>query len=286
MKLSLLARLQVYGRYYLIGALLLILGVPLYQLLVLNPLQYGATLNSNGANHFSLYLSWLNNHIFLYIIYRILLIFAFLLLLTLPFSLFRIIVAQEILDQQERAEDEDEDEDQLDQQDEQNEEDQEEAKASEEDGMPAYAWRGKGFAVIAAWAGFFGIWAYIIGAIIGTFYLVFVSHGFTTHMAVPTNFTLFYSIFSFISNASGIGLLALATLFFGALITRRGRYLWPPVWILFGYTALATAALLSGSAVASASAPTEQAALTTPAFLLFGLWVLWLGTMLVRLRPE
>ena len=105
-------------------------------------------------------------------------------------------------------------------------------------------------------------------------------------IAVPGSFTILYSIFSLISNTLGIGLLALSTLFFGALIARRGHNLWPTVWILFGYMALAVAALLSGSAVAVAGAPSTQAVLTTPAFLLFGLWVLWLGIMLVRLKPE
>ncbi|MBV9229744.1 MAG: hypothetical protein JOZ18_10560, partial [Chloroflexi bacterium] len=58
-------------------------------------------------------------------------------------------------------------------------------------------------------------------------------------------------------------------------------------WIAFGYAALAVAALLSGSAVAVATAPAAgQAALTAPAVLLFSLWVLWFGIMLVRLKPE
>jgi len=63
--------------------------------------------------------------------------------------------------------------------------------------------------------------------------------------------------------------------------------LWPGIWVAFGYTALAVATLLSVSAVAIVSAPIEgKAALTTPAILLFALWALWLGIMLVRLKPE
>ncbi len=270
MKRGLLSRLRLSGWYYLPGALLLLLGVPLYQLLVLNPVNYNAILNTQGSGHFAFYLAWISNHMLQYIIYRILLIAAFALLLTLPFNLFRIIVAQEIVDQQERAEEDLEDEE-LD-----------EGEEVGEDGMPPYAWRGKGFAVIAAWAGLSGLVAYVLGAVVGTLYVLLVSKS----TAVTGSFMILYNIFSIMSNTVGIGLLALSTLFFGALIARRGRNLWPTVWILFGYTALAVAALLSGSAVATAGSPGTQAALTTPAFLLFGLWVLWLGIMLVRLKPE
>ncbi len=272
MKRSLLSRLRLSGWYYLPGALLLLLGVPLYQLLILDSLHYSIILSVQGSNHFALYLAWVSIHTFQYLIYRALLITAFALLLTLPFNLFRIIVAQEIVDQQERAEEE--------------QNDQDEDEQAGEDGMPAYAWRGKGFAVLAAWAGLFGLGAYILGAGIGTLYVIGVSKGFTATLATPGNFTTLYDIFSFVSNVVGVGLLAVSTLFFGALIARRGRNLWPTSWLIFGYAALAVTALLSGSAVATAGAPGEQAALTTPAFLLFGLWVLWLGIMLVRLKPE
>jgi hypothetical protein len=271
MKHDLLSRLRLSGWYYLLGALLLLLGVPFYQLLVLNPLNYNAILSNQSSDHFAFYLAWISNHIVQYMIYRTLLIAAFALLLTLPFNLFRIIVAQEIVDQQEQADEEMEDEDQEDA-----------AEQMDEDGMPPYAWRGKGFAVIAAWAGLAGLVAYILGAVIGTLYILVVSKS----TPIPGSFTTLYNIFSITSNTLGIGLLALSTLFFGALIARRGRNLWPTTWILFGYMALATAALLSGSVVAVASAPGEQATLTTPAFLLFGVWVLWLGVMLVRLKPE
>jgi hypothetical protein len=89
------------------------------------------------------------------------------------------------------------------------------------------------------------------------------------------------------ANTVGIGLLALAALFFGAMIARRGLHLWPGIWVAFGYTSLAVAALFSGSAIGVASAPaTGQASLTTPAVLLFALWVLWFSIMLVRLKPE
>jgi hypothetical protein len=286
MKRNLLSRLRLSGWYYLPGALLLLLGVPFYQLLVLNPLNYSTILSVQGSNHFALYLSWINSHIFQYLVYRVLLIAAFALLLTLPFNLFRIIVAQEIVDQQERAEEELLEQEETEQfgDDEQNE--QEEIEQAGDDGMPAYAWRGKGFAVLAAWAGLFGLVAYILGAGGGTIYVMIVSKGVTASTSIAGSFTILYTIFALISNVVGIGLLAVSTLFFGALIARRGSNLWPTSWLLFGYTALAVTALLSGSAVATAGAPSEQAALTTPAFLLFGLWVLWLGIMLVRLKPE
>ena len=280
MKRSLLSRLRLSGWYYLTGALLLLAGVPLYQLLVLNPLNYGSTLSDRGANHFASYLAWIGAHTPQFLVYRVLLIVAFALLLTLPFNLFRIIVAQEIVGQQDRAEEKR-------QQSEQDEDEQEEDEEIGADGMPAHAWRGKGFVIIAAWAGFAGLIAYLLGALGGSLYLTIVGRGFTASAAVPGSFAVLYSIFSLLSNTLGVGLLALSTLFFGAMIARSGRNLWPTPWVLFGYLAIATTALLSGSAVAIASAPTQgEAALTTPAILLFGVWVLWLGVMLVRLKPE
>jgi hypothetical protein len=90
-----------------------------------------------------------------------------------------------------------------------------------------------------------------------------------------------------ITNTIGIGLLALSCLFFGAMIARSGYNLWPGTWVIFGYTALAVAALLSASAVAVASTSIEgKSPLTTPAILIFALWVLWFSIMLVRLKPE
>ncbi len=280
MKRSLLSRLRLSGWYYLTGALLLLAGVPLYQLLVLNPLNYGSTLSDRGAKQFGSYLAWIGAHTPQFLVYRVLLIVAFALLLTLPFNLFRIIVAQEIVGQQDRTEEKR-------QQGERNEEEQEEDEETDADGMPTHAWRGKGFVIIAAWAGFAGLVAYLLGAIFGSLYLTIIGRGFTASAAVPGSFPVLYSIFSLLSNTLGIGLLALSTLFFGAMIARSGRNLWPTSWVLFGYLAIAATALLSGSAVAIASAPTQgEAALTTPAILLFGVWVLWLGIMLVRLKPE
>ncbi len=280
-KRNLLSRLRLSGWYYLAGALLLLVGVPLYQLLVLNPLNYGSTLSARGTNHFAAYLAWIGAHTPQFLFYRVLLIVAFALLLTLPFNLFRIIVAQEIVGQQDRAE---EKRQRGEQEDQEQDEDEEE---NGQDGMPPHAWRGKGFVIIAAWAGLAGLIAYLLGAIVGNLYLIIVGHGFTPGTAVPGSFTVLYSIFSLLSNTVGAGLLALSTLFFGAMIARSGRNLWPTTWVFFGYLAIAVTALLSGSAVAIASAPTQgEATLTTPAMLLFGVWVVWLGVMLVRLKPE
>jgi hypothetical protein len=112
----------------------------------------------------------------------------------------------------------------------------------------------------------------------------------TAPNTLPANFATFSSTFAYITYTVGGGLLAIACLFFGAVIARRGRNLWPDAWVLFSYLALALAALLSGSAVEVASAPNAgiagQAILTTPAILLFAIWVLWFGIMLVRLQPE
>jgi len=271
MKRNFLARLRVNGAYYLVGALFFLLVIPLYQSLVLTSSGYSLALAATGAGHFNIYLNWIGQHSLQFLVYRAMFVLAFAFLLTLPFTLFRIIVAQEIMGEQERvAQEEQEDEEQI-----------------EADGMPAHAWRGKGFAVIAAWAGLFGLIVSLVGTFAGTLYLFIVSNGFTMSMSVPQHFTTFFAIFSLASNTAGTGLLALATLFFGAMIARSGRNLWPGIWVAFGYVALVVAMLLSGSSVAVASAPTAgQAILTSPAVILLALWVFWLGVMLVRLKPE
>ena len=157
----------------------------------------------------------------------------------------------------------------------------------ETDGMPPYAWRGRGFAVIAAWAGLGGVILFTVGAILSTLYLFIVGSSFNSHEPVQAAFSSLSGTFDILTYTVGGGLLALALLFFGAIIASRGRHLWPGSWVVFSYLAIAGAALLSGSAVAVASVPAEgQATLTSPAILVFALWVLWLGVMLVRLKPE
>jgi hypothetical protein len=284
---SLLSRLRQNGVYYLIGALILIIGVPLYQFLVLTPSGYGEALNGTGTSHITAYLTWIANHNDQFLLYRALLVIAFGLLFTLPFTLFRIIVAQELvaqMDEAEEAEEQDDGEEQPEDDGETDEADEEdESEQVDKDGVPTHAWRGKGFAIIAAWSGFFGVIAYVIGTTASTFYLTIVGSTLTPGTALPSNFTTLNGIFSLTTNTVSIGLLALSTLFFGVVIARRGLNLWPGIWVAFGYLALAVTALLSGSAVA---ATTGQSALASPAILLFALWVLWFSIMLVRLKPE
>ncbi len=268
MKRTFLSRLHRNGVYYLIGALLLLLGVPLFQFLVLIPQGYSEALAASESGHFTTYLAWINSHVVSFVAYRSVLVIAFGLLFNLPFTLFRIIVAQEILGSGEEPE----------------EEEKEKEKAGE-GALPSDAWRGKGYAVIAAWSGLFGIILYALGTLAGTIYAVSIAASFSA--SLPDSFSAFSSLFTIITNTAGGGLLALACLFFGAVIARRGLNLWPGIWVAFGYVALALAALFSGSAVATASSPQGgQAALTTAAILGFALWVLWFGVMLVRLKPE
>jgi hypothetical protein len=284
MKSSLLVRLRRNGATYLISTFILIVGIPIYQLLVLGPQGYGNSLN--GLGHNASYLAWVGNHALAFLFYRLLLTLAFAFLLTLPFSLYRIIVAQELMAQQER--DEEEIEEEVDGGEEVVEEPKEEGEEKEsEDGLPVYAWRGKGFAVLAVWVGFAGIALYVLGSSISTTYLFLVSQGFQAQGNLPDGFTTLTGIFTIATNTAGIGLFALATLLFGAMIARGGRNLWPGIWVAFGYVALALTALLSGSAVGIANASGEgQAPLTSPAIFLLGLWVGWLGIMLIRLKAE
>lgn len=290
MKRTYVSKLRINGTYYLTGAALLLLGVPLYQSLILIPQGYSAAIASTGKGLFTSYLSWLGNHPAQFLGYRAILLLAFAMLISLPFTLFRIIIAQELLGREE--EDHSKSSENLDQEEtplvsSENTEQEETELSPAEDGMPADAWRGKGFAVLAAWSGFLGILFYILGTLASSIYLTFTSTGFTFHSATPSNFSTLSSMFTIIANTVGGGLLALACLFFGAIIARSGRDLWPGMWVAFGYVAVATGALLSGSAVGVVSTPVEgQAALTTPAILLFALWVLWFAIMLLRLKPE
>lgn len=310
MKRSYVSRLNRNGTYYLSGAFLLLIGVPLYQLLVLLPQGYSEALAAAYKGLFSSYLLWLSGHSTQFLGYRAILFLAFATFISLPFTLFRIIIAQELL---ERTEEKQPVEDKENEENEENEEisseetgntngtteteesetspagDGEDGESGEngENGMPSDAWRGKGFAVLAAWTGFLGILFYLLGTLASSIYLAIVSTGFTSHSTTPGGFSALSSTFTITSNTVGGGLLALSSLFFGIFIARRGLNLWPVAWVLFGYVALAVGALLSGSAVSVVSSPIEgQAALTTPAILLFALWVLWFGIMLVRLRPE
>lgn len=257
-KRSFLSKLHTNGVYFVIGALILLLVAPLYQLVVLVPQGYGIAPASTDTT----YLLWIVSHRIAFLVYRLLLIIAFACLLNLPFTLFRIIVAQEILGREEESELEEE----------------EGEEKNQVEGMPNFAWRGKGYAVLAAWAGFFGIVISVLGTLVGTLYLLVIGP-----QSIASSLS---GVFAIITNTVGGGLLALASLLFGVVIARSGHNLWPGVWVTFGYTSLALAAFFSASAVAVASAPNSQALFTTLAILLFGIWVLWFGVMLVRLKPE
>ncbi len=287
MKRSIVARLRSNGFYYLVSALLILLAAPLYQIIILGPTGFGAALTPTGGGRYTAYLVWIGTHIIEFIIYRAILIAAFALLISFPFALYRIIVAQEIMGQQEL---EDEDEEQLEEQITDTKGPKElENQASENDkndGMPEYAWRGKGFAVLAAWLGLIGLGIYVLSALISALYFVSAGNPYATGAAINT-VTTFSTIFTISTNTVGTGLLGLGVLFFGAMIARTGRNLWPDIWVNFGYAALFVGALLCISAIGVVSAPgSGQSTITTIATLLFALWILWLGVMLVRLKPE
>jgi hypothetical protein len=288
MKRSLLSRLQTNGIYYIIGALLLLLVIPAYQLFVLTHLGYENALRTAGSGgHIATYLAWISNHMTYFIVHHLLLALAFAMLLTLPFSLFRIIVAQELVDQQEQAAAKPDESAVNEEEEEEEEDDDDDDDEKQVASATSEAWRGQGFAILAAWSGLAGLIIYILGTLADMLYFVINSAGVTSRTPLPAGFTGFASFFAIMTNTVGIGLLALSELLFGAVIARRGRRLWPGIWVVFAYTAIAVAALFSGSAVAIASSPTEsQAAFTSPAVLLFAFWVLWFGIMLVRLKAE
>ncbi len=277
-KRTFLSKLHRNGLYSIFGALILLLGVPLYQFLLLIPSGY-----SNALVTQSLALRWINAHSLLFLGYRALLIAGFALVISLPFTLFRIIVAQEVLGREE--EDQEGDEDEEDEEQEQAEKVQ--SDKTDADGMPEFAWRGKGYAVLAAWSGLIGLLLIVGGTLASSLYLVSSAATIASQTPILNNAAPLTGALAIITFTIGGGLLALSCLFFGAVIARSGLNLWPGIWVAFSYVALALAALFSASAVEVAFAPTAgQALLTTPAILLFAVWVLWFGIMLVRLKPE
>jgi hypothetical protein len=279
MRQTFLSKLRANGVYYLVGSLLLLPGVPLYQVAILNPQGYSSALAATGGGHFATYLSWISHHTASFLIYRLLLVIAFACLWSLPFTLFRIIVAQEILgpEDEEVYEDEEENEDE-------GEEEEDEGEGEEAAGMPADAWRGKGFAVLAAWSGLIGIVLFALATLASTIYLAVVS--FTAASAPPNGFSTLSGLFTILTYTVGGGLLGLSCLLFGIVIARAGLRLWPGLWVAFGYAALLLTAFLISSAVGVATVSNEsQSIFTTPAILLFALWTFWFGLMLVRLKP-
>lgn len=199
----------------------------------------------------------------------------------MPFTLFRIIVAQEILGreavEQEKDDDEEREQDEI----------SDRSDNHGEDGMPAFAWRGKGFALLAAWGGLFGLLCFALGTLASTPYLVFSSASLSSTATSLENAAPLTSFFAILTYTVGGGLLALSCLFFGIVIARSGLKLWPGIWIAFAYMAIALAVLFSVSATEVAFDPiTGQTFVTTLAILLFSVWVLWFGVMLIRLRQE
>lgn len=292
MKRGLLARLRSNGIAYIVAALVLLLVIPLYQSLILNPTGFGQAQGNTGPERYIAYLVWIGTHLTPFLISRAFLILAFLLLFTAPYSLYRIIVAQEIMYQQELADENAELEDDDDTEDEEQnnrgdtgEQSKKEARASTQAALPDHAWRGKSFVVLAIWLALIGLVIYLLGLLTSTGYLVIV--GSSTANGVHAQVATYLPLLSIITNTLGTGLLGMGTLFFGAMIARTGKNLWPTSWVLFGYAGLFTGAILCISAVAVLSAPgTGQSTLTTLATLVFAAWTLWLGIALVRLKPE
>jgi hypothetical protein len=276
MKRTFLSKLQRNGLYCTIGALLLLVGIPLYQYLILIPSGYSDALATQN-----LALHWINTHSLLFLGYRALLFAGFAFTISMPFTLFRIIVAQEILGR-DADEHEEDDQDQVVQT-----EVKDQTDKDQEDGMPAFAWRGKGFAVLAAWAGLFGLLCFALGTLSSTLYLVFSAASLPSPVTNLENAAPLTGFFAIVTFTVGVGLLALSCLFFGAVIARSGLKLWPGTWVAFAYMALALAVLFSVSAAQVALFPSAgQSLITTLAILLFAVWVLWFGIMLVRLKPE
>src|SRR5260370_16725028 len=154
MKRTFLAKLQRSALYCLIGTLLLVLGVPLYQIIVLNPAEYSGALNTLTQT-----LRWINGHGLLFAGYRALLVAGFALMLGMPFALFRIIVAQEIIGRAEieeqdagievEQEENEETEKQAEEKSAPDEQARQEQQEDKPDGMPEFPWRGKGYPLIA-----------------------------------------------------------------------------------------------------------------------------------------
>lgn len=293
MQQTFLSKLRTNGVYYLVSSLLLALGVPLYQVAILIPQGYSSALAATSSGHFATYLSWISQHTGSFLLYRLLLVVAFACLWSLPFTLFRIIVAQEILGREDEVEEYDEDASDEEEAYDEAEVYDEEGEVAEEqevesDILPADAWRGKGFAVLAAWTGITGIVVFALATLASTIYLTVASRSITSAATtLPASFPTLSGLFTILTYTVGGGLLGLSCLLFGVVIARAGLKLWPGIWIAFGYAAILLTAFLVSSAVGVATVSNEsQSIFTTPAILLFALWTLWFGLMLVRLKPE
>ncbi len=277
MQQSFLGKLQRTALLNLLGALCLLLLVPALQLLVLGPLGYGTALDTAQSS-----LAWIHSHTALFVLYRLALCAGFALLLGLPFALFRIIIAQEIVGRAELAEQEGDDYDE--EAEEEGEFEEEAEEENEAGGLPAFAWRGKGFAVLAAWSGTLGLLLLAGTTLASTIYLWSSAGTSNGQTPVPENFAGISTALGVLTYTVGGGFLALACIFFGIVIARSGRKLWPDSWVAFGYIGMAIGAIASGSAVQVAIG--DQTALTTPAILGVALWALWFSSVVLRLKPE
>lgn len=285
MKRSLLARLRSNGISYIVAAAILLLGIPLYQTLVLGPTGFTQAQSNTGGGRYIAYLNWISTHTSSFLIDRGLLIIAFILLFSFPYALYRIIVAQEIMYQQELEESDDDAADDDEFEDDEQDKDIHVPEASEESALPAQSWRGKSFVVLAIWLSIIGLIIYLVSLVASTGYLLVV--GNSTSIAVRESVGNYLPLLSIITNTLGTGLLGMGVLFFGAMIARTGKNLWPTSWVLFAYIGLFVGAILCISAVAIFSAPGNgQSTLTTLATLLFALWLLWFAITLVRLKAE
>jgi hypothetical protein len=84
------ARLQLQGFYSLLAGLVLLVGVPLYQAIVLGPAGY-LTPSDTAFNHadFGPLLNWISNHSGAFLFFRLLELLTFLFALRLPLALYR-----------------------------------------------------------------------------------------------------------------------------------------------------------------------------------------------------
>ncbi len=84
------ARLKLQGFYSLLAGAILLLGVPLYQTIVLAPAGYLGPANTAFIHgQYGSLLLWISNHSSSFIVFRLLEIIPFLLLLRLPLALYR-----------------------------------------------------------------------------------------------------------------------------------------------------------------------------------------------------
>lgn len=257
MKQTLLARLRNNGWGYLVGAILLVVVIPLYQAFFLQPPPEAIGTSETAQR---LYLVWLGSHSLLFIGSQVLFLIAMLLFFNMPFTLFRIVIAQELLTPVDG---------------------EDEAPFN----LPAEPWKGRGILVLAAWAGILAFVAILLGIIGRAIYFPIVTQGFTFTSPIPGHLSGTNAFFSWLIETAGYGLLALSFLFFGFTIARQGSRLWPLVWQILAYAAMLVALCLAVSAVSNAFHAGNNIFITFATFAL-GLWHAFLAILLLLLRAE